>query len=249
MSNIQVRSAYSLDHVEHPAAYENAIRARIKQNASKTRRKNWFAAHSDAQRLWDWLYGLNEFGSRFSCGLSSDEYQSHNCSDIVRCCDKGVFEHPTRVGMFEGNFGKVLLEMREATMEWGGLTDKQTDLVRRALARAGERVAKAAQRRDERLEADRAGSTHVGAVGERCEFTLTCEKVFEFEGQFGLTFINICRDVHGNVVVYKGSNGFDEAVVYVLKATIKKHDERNGVKQTLISRPKILREIDQAEAA
>ena len=72
------------------------------------------------------------------------------------------------------------------------------------------------------------------------ELTLTCEKVFEFEGQFGVTFINICRDPSGNVVVYKGSNGFERGETLRVKATIKAHDERDGVAQTLISRPKTI---------
>jgi hypothetical protein len=208
--------------VEHPAAYEAAIQNRIKANASKTRRKNWFATYQDAQRLWDWLYGNGEF---------ENEYNERG--ELVK-------SNPLRDGIFAGDFGKVLLEMREAIDEWGGLTDKQTDLVRRALARAEERVAKAAQRREERIAAERATSQHVGTVGERRDFTLTVNKVFSFEGQFGFTFINICKDAAGNVIVYKGSNGYDEGETLTVKATVKAHDERDGVAQTIIARPKII---------
>jgi hypothetical protein len=142
--------------------------------------------------------------------------------------------------MFAGNFGEVLLEMREAIMEWGGLTDKQTDLVRRALARAEERVAKANQRREERIATERATSQHVGTVGERRDFTLTVNRVFSFEGQYGFTYINICKDAAGNVIVYKGSNNFEEGETLTVKATVKAHDERDGIAQTLIARPKII---------
>jgi hypothetical protein len=232
--------------VEHPAAYEAAIRNRIKANAAKTRRKNWLASHADAQRLWDWLYGLDEFDSRFSCGLVSDEHLNHNCADMERCLDKGVIEHPTRVGMFAGNFGGVLLEMREAIMEWGGLTDKQTDLVRRALARAEERVVNADKRRQERIQADRAVSKHIGTVGERREFELTVNKVFSFDGTYGVTYINICKDVDGNVVIYKGSNGYEQDETLTVKATVKAHEERDGVKQTLIARPVVKTETPAA---
>jgi hypothetical protein len=143
----------------------------------------------------------------------------------------------------------VLLEMRDALDEWGGLTDKQTDLVRRALARAEERLARAAQRREERLEADRAGSAHVGAVGERREFSVLCEKSFSFEGHYGVTYINICRDEAGNVIVYKGSHGLDKGWRFVIKATVKAHNEREGVKQTIIARPKFISETAPEEGA
>jgi hypothetical protein len=237
---IKVRSAYMDGDIEHPAAYEAAIRARIKANAAKTRRKNWFAAYPDAQRLWDWLHGYGEFESRFSCGLVGSDYENHRCAEMDRCCGKGVAEHPTRIGMFAGNFGGTLLEMREAIMEWGGLTDKQTDLVRRALARAEERVVNANKRREERVAADRATSQHVGTVGERREFALTVGKVFSFEGIYGTTYINICKDADGNVIVYKGSNGYEEGETLTVKATVKAHDEREGVAQTLIARPKVM---------
>jgi hypothetical protein len=237
---IKVKNAYMDGDIEHPAAYEAAIRARIKANASKTRRRNWLASYPDAQRLWDWLHGHGEFESRFSCGLVGSDYENHRCENIDHCCGKGVTEHPTRIGMFAGDFGGVLLEMRDAIMEWGGLTDKQTDLVRRALARAEDRLVKANQRREERIAADRATSKHVGTVGERRDFTLTVNKVFSFEGQYGLTYINICKDADGNVIVYKGSNGFDEGETLTLKATVKAHDERDGVAQTFISRPKTI---------
>ena len=120
--------------VEHPEAYEAAIKARIKANASKTRRKNWLATHPDAQRLWDWLHGCGEFESRFKCGA------------VINA----------------------------------------------------------------------------------------------FESQFGYTYINICKDADGNVVVYKGSNRFEEGETVRVKATVKSHEERDGVAQTLIARPKAM---------
>lgn len=227
------------DHVEKPGAYEAAIEARIKANASKTRRKKWFAAHPDAQRLSDWLNQCGEFQDRWSCGapLSSER---HQCSgNAERCFDVGVKAHPLVRGIFHGDFGGVLMQMRDAIDEWGGLTDKQTDLVRRALARAEERHAKAQQRREERLATDR-NSQHIGTIGARLELTLRCEKVFSFDGFYGTTYINLCRDEANNVVVYKGSNAFQEGDTFRVKATVKAHEQRDGVAQTLIARPKTL---------
>jgi hypothetical protein len=225
------------DHIENPGAYERAIEARIKANAAKTRRANWFAAHPDAERLNAWLNRYGEFKGRYACG---NVWATGGCCDNSdRCLAIGEKEHPLVRGMFAGDFGGVLLQMRDAIMEWGGLTDKQTDLVRRALARAEERHAKAQQRREERLATDR-NSQHIGTIGARLELTLRCEKVFSFEGFYGTTYINLCRDEANNVVVYKGSNAFQEGDTFRVKATIKAHEERDGVAQTLIARPKTL---------
>lgn len=233
--------SYVPDYVEHPAAYEAAIERNIKANAAKTRRKNWFAAHADAERLSDWLHQSGEFKDRYYCGNTWDNNIGMCCENYDKKCSHiGPKAHPLVAGMFAGDFGKVLLEMQEALVEWGGLTDKQTDLVRRALARAEERFAKAQQRRDERIAAERATSKHVGTVGARIEFTLTVDKVFTFDGFHGTTFINICKDVDGNVIVYKGSNGFEEGETVRVKATVKAHGERDGVAQTIIARPKVL---------
>ena len=238
------------DHIEHPAAYERAIAVRIKANAAKSRRAKWVAANPDANRLVDWLYQSGEFRDRYACGNPWSNDKGACCENYdIKCSHIGPKTHPLVRGIFEGDFGKVLLNMRDALVEWGGLSEKQTDLVRRALARAEDRLAKAQQRREEKLAADREGSQHVGVVGERRDFSLRCERVFEFDGQYGVSYINLCRDADNNVIVYKGSNGFERGYSYVIKATVKAHDERDGVAQTLIARPKILSETAPEEGA
>lgn len=230
--------------IEHPDAYRRAIEARIKNNARTTRSREWFAKHADAERLSDWLNERGEFYPTYSCGkayeLHDDDYRGPDRCNDPACYNKGQRQHSLCYGMYGGEFGKILINMSEALVEWGGLTDKQTDLVRRALARAEERLAKSQQRREERLSTDRATSQHIGTVGARVELTLRCEKVFTFEGIYGITYINLCRDEANNVVVYKGSNGFEEGETIKVKATIKAHEERDGVAQTLIARPKVL---------
>ena len=238
------------DHIEHPAAYERAIAVRIKANAAKSRRAKWVAANPDANRLVDWLYQSGEFRDRYACGNPWSNAKGACCENYaIKCSHIGPKAHPLVRGIFEGDFGKVLLNMRDALVEWGGLSEKQTDLVRRALARAEDRLAKAQQRREEKLAADREGSQHVGVVGERRDFSLRCERVSEFDGQYGVSYINLCRDADNNVIVYKGSNGLERGYSYVIKATVKAHDERDGVAQTLIARPKILSETAPEEGA
>ena len=199
--------------IENEAAYEAAKYANIKANAAKTARKVWFAENEDAARLYAFLHGQDEF----DCGLNGE---------------RPAIRFPT------GGFGELLGQFRKTLGDWGKLSPKQTQIVRDALAKAelfaAERDVKIAAQR----EAD-AATAHVGTVGERRDFDLTVEKVLSFEGQYGITYINLCRDLDGNIVVYKGSNAFEVGPVRV-KATIKAHDVREGVPQTLISRPKAL---------
>ena len=232
--------------IENPAAYEAAIARRIKANASKTRSAKWLAEEGNS-RLREWLYQTGEFKPVTTCirpeaeHMWVNEYDEYNREPQYHWCDDcREIAHPTTKGMFSGDFGKVLYEMQEALSEWGGLTDKQTALVRNALARAekweSEKQAKFAAKRAE----DMAHSDYVGVVGQRQEFTLTVERVHSYDTDFGTTYINICKDGEGHTVVYKGSNGWDKGLTLTVKATVKEHSEYEGLKQTMISRPKVL---------
>ena len=204
--------------IENEVAYNRAIEARIKANAAKTARSIWFAENEDAQRLYDFLNGHGEFdyGEKDEAGRTA----------------RPDIRFPT------GDFGDLLRQFRDSLSDWGKLSPKQTQIVRDALAKAelfaAERNGKIAAQR-----AADATTSHIGTVGERRDFDLTVHQVLEFEGQWGFTYFNICRDADNNVVVYKGSNAFEKGPIRV-KATIKAHDVRDGVPQTLISRPKEL---------
>lgn len=232
--------------IENPQAYDNAIARNIKRNAAKTRRAKWFAVEGN-ERLWDWLNEAGEFAPKTHCKFHTHEehLQPYTWNDEVTSmeyvyCDGCYTEHhPLIKGMFSGDFGKVLLEMRDALDEWGGLTDKQTELVRKALERAekweAERQAKYAAQR----QADAQG-VWVGEVGKRQVFRLKVERVHSYENDFGTTYINVCRDPDNNLVVYKGSQRWYKNEELEVKATVKEHSEYEGVKQTMIQRPKVL---------
>jgi hypothetical protein len=124
-------------------------------------------------------------------------------------------------------------DMANQIDEWGSLSERQEAACRRIL---DEDV----QRKADRIAAKRAadaGSAHVGTIGERRKFTVTVAAVIELVGQYGLSFINITKDEAGNVIVYKGTNAWTKGEQITVKATIKAHTERDGVKQTNISRP------------
>lgn len=226
--------------IENEARYNAAIDRRIKANRAKGGRLRWFAANEDAQLIHDWLFGCGQFQAQWNldprCSLDEDGYPDH-CFEVggqdYRCkCSRKP--HP----MTAYNGGEFLGKMRAAVDEWGGLTAGQHAAVRRCYDRAVEKLATRDQRIAEQKAAD-ATTSHIGKVGDRINLTLTVERVLSFDGQYGTTFFNICRDADNNVVVYKGSNGWSRGDVVICKATIKAHDYRDGTPQTIISRPKV----------
>jgi hypothetical protein len=229
-----------MTHVIHQNAYEAAIERRIKGNANKTRRAAWQAQNPDFGRLIDFLSGSGEFDAH--CIHCKKPWHTH----LIQTGE--YFDIPTdkcRQGQNPVLYsaGKLRVKMHHDLLEWGGLTLKQTDLVRSMLAKAEAKVLTREQDRAVKLAADQAGSQHLGTVGERTTFTMTVERILSFETQFGLTYINLCRS-EGSVVVYKGSNRLVDHEVALpaqvtVKATVKAHDYRDGVAQTIISRPKV----------
>lgn len=85
-----------------------------------------------------------------------------------------------------------------------------------------------------------AASSHVGSVGSREVFPgLVCTQIRSLPGEFGITHLHTFRDSAGNLLKWFASKeALDVGATYDLKATVKKHDEYQGVKQTLLSRCK-----------
>lgn len=227
--------------VENEAAYIRAAEARIDANRRKGNRTRWMAKHEDAQNLYDWLFGYGEFEDTWDldkhCIMDEDGFPDHRFElngEDYRCSCKRV-KHP--LDFYRR--GEFLDKMRDSIDEWGGLTDGQTVAVRKAIQRAQENARERAERRLAKVEQDRSTSNHVGILSTRREFTLICEKQFSFDGTYGTTYINICKDEEGNVIVYKGSNAFTENVTVTVVATVKAHEVRDGVAQTIIARPKV----------
>lgn len=118
-------------------------------------------------------------------------------------------------------------------VKYGMISDKQMAFVASLLAKIPARDAQKAER-----AAANAGSQHVGTVGKREKFALTIEWIKGFDSAFGTTYIHGLRDAGGNIVIYKGSKVLgDKGQQILVLATVKAHDEREGVKQTVISRP------------
>lgn len=83
-------------------------------------------------------------------------------------------------------------------------------------------------------------SKYVGNVGERITIkTNQAAFVTSFENQYGMTFLYKFIDSSGNVFVWFSSNQIDISAEMTVKGTIKAHNDRNGVKQTVITRCKV----------
>lgn len=197
--------------IENEARYEAAIQRNIRNNARKTRSAKWLATPEGA-RANAFLFELDEFEPTYR-----EDGRFEATHPVVKSC-----------------LGDFWTKMRDSVAEWGSLTDGQTKAVLAMIARGEARVAERAKARAE--EADKSG--WIGTVGERRDFSLVIRTVIEMEGQYGYSYLHVMHDDARNVVIYKGTKELGErGMRVVVKATVKDHDIRDGVKQTKISRP------------
>lgn len=95
---------------------------------------------------------------------------------------------------------------------------------------------------------DAATSDHVGEVGRMTNLEgLVLQFVKGFYGFYGTVWIHVLKDPTGNVIVYKGSKrlgdgvrDFNRGERLSLRCKVKEHGERDGVRQTVVQRPKVL---------
>lgn len=199
--------------IENETAYQAAIARNIRMNAKKGRRKVWMKLEG-AERVNEFLNQFGEFEPSYD---ESGRYQTFH--PVVKVSIESEFFHA----------------MRQNEMEYGGLTEKQNAAVLAMIARGEEKVAQYAAKRAE----EAATSNWISTVGKREEFTLNVRHVISMSGLYGMSYIHIMNDDAGNVVIYKGTNCLgDKGARVTVKATVKEHGERDGVKQTIISRPK-----------
>jgi hypothetical protein len=132
----------------------------------------------------------------------------------------------TRLQAYEGT-NDFLHSMAHNLAQWGNLTARQQEAVESCFAVI------------DRLELARANSQHIGAVGDKLTFNITVERIIVLESIYGTNFITIANDEHGNAITYKGrSNIGNKGDTVTIKASVKEHTEYNGVKQTVVQRPK-----------
>jgi hypothetical protein len=124
--------------------------------------------------------------------------------------------------------------LRAQLLSKGDLSPAQIEAVRRSIER----------------DAAKATSQFVGAIGMRREFTITVDRVFDFQiSRYPLiiSYTNVCHDEDGNIIVYRGANFWTVGDRMTVKATVKEHAAYKGAMQTVISRPKILSRQEEAQ--
>lgn len=109
------------------------------------------------------------------------------------------------------------------------------------------------QRRKEQHDKDCQLSQYYGQPKDKFELPLTYLRSLGFDGMYGTTWMHFFEDESGNQFVWKSSNvveivdkdGYckqiDDNTKLILKGTVKEHNKYNGVKQTIITRCKVVK--------
>ena len=134
-----------------------------------------------------------------------------------------------RLTAYEGS-NEFLRSFTATLAQWGALTPRQLEAVESCFAVI------------DRTEAARANSQHIGAVGDKVTLTITVERIVVLKSEFyGDNYITIARDEQGNTITYKGRVDIgSKGDTNTIKASVKEHTVYNGIKQTVIQRPKLL---------
>lgn len=153
---------------------------------------------------------------------------------------------------------RTIADIVSKLVQYGDLSEKQWAFVEKLVTQISERGQKKAKR-DALHAQDASISQHVGNVGERITIEGTVFFRASFDGVYGTTYITGIRDAAGNVYIQKGAPlkrtstyknqwGYEVTDEFYcdkdddvcIKATVKEHSVRDGVKQTIISRPKAI---------
>jgi len=128
---------------------------------------------------------------------------------------------------------EFLRSAKQNIAQWGNLSARQVEAVESCFAVI------------DRQEFARANSQHIGAVGDKVTLTITVERIIVLHSEFyGNNYITIARDEAGNAITYKGKTSIGgKGDINTVKASIKEHTVYNGIKQTVIQRPKVLETV------
>lgn len=91
-------------------------------------------------------------------------------------------------------------------------------------------------------EAEMSTSEYVGQLGDKADVDVEiCYKVSEWPGEWGATYLYKILDTDGNVYMWYSSRYFgDNPEWKKIKGTIKSHQEYRGIKQTILTRCKVV---------
>lgn len=132
----------------------------------------------------------------------------------------------------------TLADIARKARQYGDLSEKQAALVVRLVRELetaeDDRAAKDAARA---AELSARANAYQGTVGKRDEWTGTVRDLFGFEGAYGWTTV-VVIDTPAGALKWFSSRGVDanEGDTVHVRATVKKHEERDGERFTVITR-------------
>ena len=85
-------------------------------------------------------------------------------------------------------------------------------------------------------------SEWIGVVGQRLDFEALCVSIRSYDGNFGTTYIcKFIRDGRDQITWFSTNPpSFDENIIVKLKGTVKEHTEYHEIKQTVVTRCKVI---------
>jgi len=145
-------------------------------------------------------------------------------------------------GRIHNDFGSVsytdnfIGKMACAIDSYGKLTPNQSAAILKGIDASAARRAEWASK-EAALKAQR---QYIGEVGGKITVTLTVKHIVTMASKYGNNYLHICEDADQNIIIYKGtSSDFPlKGETATVTAAVKEHGVRNGVKQTVIQRPK-----------
>ena len=178
-------------------------------------------------------------GNRFDAGLTAAQFQALRKAAALNRertnrkakVEAVLGEHPDLRAATDSDNSFVRDVMRKLH-KYGDLSDAQISAVKRAVARDAEWAAKRAEQR-----AEDASSEFIAEVGKR--ITLTAEVIATkfIERDYGdKLFIMLRSGDDIAVTFYSGMDGYEKGETVTIKATVKAHETRDGIKQTMLAR-------------
>lgn len=184
-----------------------------------------------AYQITHWLAGLDEVArcedaARAAAWAKGEETMEEAAWAAYRAL-------PDTVGDLERNCIPLALSGYTLAKHFGRLAYMPV-----AYEKFQEREAKRKAREAEQ-QALAAGSKHVGEVGQRITIKMASAKLLSsWDNAYGTTYLYKFVDESGNVYIWYASRCVDLDEQPTIKATIKDHNERDGVKQTVLTRCK-----------
>ena len=88
-------------------------------------------------------------------------------------------------------------------------------------------------------------SEYVGTPGKRIETRVTVKKIIEIANDWGTIDIIVMEDENDNVLKWATSSfhGMEEDGEYRVRATVKEHELYRGIKQTVVTRVKVVKDL------